>query len=100
MKGGKGILTGAFVALSVDWRIFVIVIAIFLIVVALTRHVSLGSVLAATAYPLLFLWLHWGDWLTVVCAFLIAVAAIARHHANISRLLHGTESTLSFHKKQ
>ena len=99
-KGGKGILTGAFVALCVDWRIFVAVIAVFVIVVALTRYVSLGSVLAAAVYPLLFLWLYWGDWLTVLCAFLIAGGAIARHHANISRLVHGTERKLSFHKKQ
>ena len=97
-KGGKGILSGASVALCMDWRIFLIVIAVFLVFVLLTRYVSLGSVLAAAVYPFAFLWRFWGDWATVAMAFLIAAGAIVLHHANISRLLHGTERKLSFHK--
>ncbi len=98
-KGGKGILTGATVALCLDWRIFLIVIAVFAVAVLATRYVSLGSVLAAVCYPFCFLWRFWGDWGTVVMAFAIAIAAICLHHANISRLVHGTERKLSFHKK-
>ena len=97
-QGGKGILSGAAVALAMDWRVFLIILAVFLVCVVATRYVSLGSVAAAAVYPFGFLWRFWGDWITVALAFLLAIAAIARHHANIARLLSGTERKLSLHK--
>lgn len=99
-RGGKGILSGAAVALTMDWRIFLIIIVVFVIAVALTRYVSLGSVLAAAVYPFGFLWCFWGDWATVVMAFLVSAGAIVMHRANIGRLLRGNERKLSFHSKR
>ncbi len=50
-RGGKGILTSAAVFMLFDWRSLVIILSVFLIAVFLTRFVSLGSILAATAFP-------------------------------------------------
>ena len=99
-RGGKGILTGAAVAVMVDWRVFLIILAVFVIAVALTRYVSLGSVLGAAVFSLGFLLLSWGDWATIVLAFLAGIGAIVMHRGNISRLIHGTERKLSFHSKR
>lgn len=98
-KGGKGILCGAAVGLMVDIRIFAIIMSVFLILVVLTRFVSLGSVLAAASFAGCVLVYFWGDW--VSCALAVATAAfvIWRHRANIVRLCKGTESKLTFHKK-
>ena len=90
-KGGKGILSGAAVALMMDWRIFVIGIGIFFLVVVLTHYVSLGSILAAVAFAVLFVVFFPGQpWIYGLGA-VIAGLAIYMHHGNISRLLHGEE---------
>ncbi len=90
-KGGKGILSGAAVALMMDWRIFAIGIGIFFLVVVLTHYVSLGSILAAVAFAVLFVVFFPGQpWIYGLGA-VIAGLAIYMHHGNISRLLHGEE---------
>lgn len=98
-KGGKGILCGAALAASTDWRVLVIILALFIVVIALTRFVSLGSVLAASAFAVSYLVFHWGDWLTCAVAVAAAAFVIFRHRQNIVRLIKGTESKLTFHKK-
>lgn len=98
-RGGKGILCGAAVAGVMDWRILLLILAVFLLAVALTRYVSLGSILGAAAFGVSFLVLHWGQWAVCALAVFAACFTIVRHHANIRRLLHHTESKLSFHKK-
>lgn len=98
-RGGKGILSGGAIALMLDWHLALLVFSCFLVLVLLTRYVSLGSVLAAAAFPV-------GTWLFVshdpvvmaIAAFLAALV-IWKHRGNIKRLLKGTESRLSFHKK-
>lgn len=98
-KGGKGILCGAALAAATDWRVFAIILGLFILVIALTRFVSLGSVLAAAAFAVSYLVFHWGDWLTCGIAAAAAVFVIVRHRQNIGRLLKGTESKLTFQKK-
>lgn len=98
-KGGKGILCGAALAAATDWRVFMIIIGLFILVIALTRFVSLGSVLAAAAFAASYLVFWWGDWLTCVIAVAAAVFVIYRHRENIGRLIRGTESKLTFGKK-
>ncbi len=99
-KGGKGILSGAAMAASIDWRVFVIIFAIFVVTVALTRYVSLGSVLSGLAFGVCFCCFHWGNWVVCALAVFAALFVTVRHRANIGRLLHHTESKLSFHKKK
>lgn len=98
-RGGKGILCGAALAAVMDWRIFLLILAVFVVTVALTRYVSLGSILAAAAFGVSFPVVFWRDWTVCIAAVLAACFVILRHHANIGRLLHHTESKLSFHKK-
>ena len=97
-RGGKGILSGSAVALMIDWRIYVIIMTIFGVTVALTRYVSLGSILATSAFGICMLVFYWGSWPALALTVGTAIFVIARHHKNIGRLLHGTESKLTFHK--
>ena len=99
-RGGKGILCGVALIGCVDLRVMAVSLGIFILLVALTHYVSLGSVLGATAFPILYTFLHRDDWISCLLAFLAAGFVVARHHANISRLIKGTESKLTFHKKQ
>jgi len=98
-RGGKGILCGAALAGSVDWRVFALILSVFIITVAATRFVSLGSVLAATTFAVSFCIFYWGDPGLCALALLAAAFVIFRHRSNIVRLVKGTESRLSFHKK-
>ena len=53
-RGGKGILSGFFIALMVDWRIGLLILAVFLLIYLLTKYVSLGSVMGALAFSVGF----------------------------------------------
>lgn len=97
--GGKGILCGAALGLMMDIRVFAIIMMVFLVLVALTRLVSLGSVMAAASFAVCILAFFWGDWFSCVVAVLTAGFVIWRHRANLVRLCKGTESRLTFHKK-
>ena len=91
--GGKGVATtaGAFLAMM-PW-VAVSAFGIFAVVVALTRYVSLGSILAGIAIPIFVLAYHEPAvylWFSVV----LTLALILKHRANISRLIAGTEKKL------
>jgi glycerol-3-phosphate acyltransferase PlsY len=92
-RGGKGISTalGVFLAL-VPW-VALSALGLFILVVAFTRLVSLGSILAAISIPLFALLLvpHRSAALLLGLSA-ISLLTIVKHHANIVRLLHGTES--------
>ena len=90
-KGGKGILSGFFVALTVDWRVALIILAVFAIAYGVTMYVSLGSVLAATAFAISFVWLYFGNWMMMICGLVAGALTIIMHHTNIQRLLKGEE---------
>lgn len=93
-KGGKGISTSAAVMCAFDWRTVIISLGIFIIVVALTRYVSLGSCLLSAAFVIEMLVFYPGRWELLIMACLFAGYAIYRHKANIKRLLNGTESKI------
>ncbi len=104
-KGGKGIATCAGVLAVLDWRVLLIILAVFLIVTAISRYVSLGSVCAAVAYPISTLCLRlWEEspaiWSDTAMAVLIAAVVIIMHRQNIKRLLSGTENKIGQKKKQ
>ncbi len=98
-RGGKGIMCGAALAACADWRVFVLILAVFVVTVLLTKYVSLGSVLAAVAFAVGFYVFHWGNWPVCILADVTAAFVIFRHRNNIVRLVKGTESKLNFHKK-
>ena len=98
-KGGKGILSGGTVALMIDWRLALVVWGGFLILVILTRYVSLGSVWAGASFPFIS-WYCYPHPIIVVLAFLCGGLVVWQHRGNIQRLIHGNERKLSFHKKK
>ena len=97
-KGGKGILSGGTVALMIDWRVALVVWGGFLILAVLTRYVSLGSVWAGASFPFVT-WYCYPDPVIVVLAFLCGGLVVYQHRGNIKRLLTGTESKFTLHKK-
>lgn len=103
-KGGKGIVCLAVMILMTDWRVFLILFAIFLIIVLGTKYVSLGSVIGAMLYPIVLNRINAGTENAVrsveLIAILVAILVVFMHRENIKRLYKGTESKLDFHKKK
>ena len=97
-KGGKGILSGGTIALMVDWRIALVVWGGFIVLVVLTRYVSLGSVWAGASFPYAT-WFCFPEPIIVVLSFLCGGLVVFMHRANIKRLIQGNENKFSFHKK-
>ncbi|MBO5322967.1 MAG: glycerol-3-phosphate acyltransferase [Oscillospiraceae bacterium] len=91
-KGGKGILCGFTAALVLDWRIALAILAVFVIAFAITRYVSLGSVLGATVYAVGFGLLHYDNLFVMIGGIFLGLLAIWMHRSNIARLCKGTES--------
>lgn len=97
--GGKGILACGTLAAFMDWRAIAILLAMFIILVAITRYVSLASVICCMTYPFMYWWRFPDDWVLIVLAFCLGALAIAMHWKNIYRLIHHTENKFSFRKK-
>ena len=97
-KGGKGILSGGTVALMVDWRVALVVWGGFLILVLLTRYVSLGSVWAGGSFPVIT-WICYPEPAIVVLGFLCGGLVVWMHRANIKRLIQGNENKFTLRKK-
>jgi glycerol-3-phosphate acyltransferase PlsY len=101
-RGGKGVATAAGMFLALCWPAALGAIGIFLLVVVFSRYVSLGSVAAAAAMPLLIylLWAphHAPPPIVTFGAFAAAMLVIYKHDANIQRLVEGREPRFSFEK--
>lgn len=98
-KGGKGILVTFAAMLAINWAAGVIPFILFVIVVAISRYVSLGSICAAAFFPfcVLFFSLMQNDssaWINFGLAAVIGATLIIMHRANIKRLLTHTEKKL------
>jgi len=91
-RGGKGVATGVGVFIAIAPLQVLLVLVIFAIVVAIWRYVSLGSIVATAAFPVLVYYMKHPPIQVVLGAAGAALVIIARHHANIARLLKGTES--------
>jgi glycerol-3-phosphate acyltransferase PlsY len=96
-KGGKGVATGFGVFLvAAPWAALA-AIAIFSLVLALSRYVSLASIVGSACFPILAWLLVKGErpWFFIAVQFAVALLIIVKHHQNIRRLLIGTESRFS-----
>ena len=116
-KGGKGVSTTFATIMMMQWRVGLILLGVFLIVVLITRYVSLGSMIAAFLYGFLtFIFEYNVDYLGKVttdyylitprlilvstfCAFTIGYLVIIKHYENIYRLTRHEEKKLSFKRK-
>ncbi|MBO5078903.1 MAG: glycerol-3-phosphate acyltransferase [Oscillospiraceae bacterium] len=99
-RGGKGILSGLFIAIVADWRIALLIAAVFFTVYFLTRYVSLSSVLAAACFGIGFCLLHGSNVVVTVCGLFMSVLTIYMHRSNIQRLLKGQESKTDLFSKE
>ncbi len=94
-KGGKGVATLLGMILAVQPVIAISCIGVFVLVLYLTRYVSLSSILAAVALPICVLWIWNEDEILYrVFALLIAILVVLTHQKNIGRILRGVESRI------
>ena len=110
-RGGKGVVTAAAMMLMLDWRVFLICFALFAIVFAWKKTVSLSSICGCLLYPFAtFFITYFVDYrqdglplfyvvTATVVAALIGATVIIKHRANIKRILAGEEPPISFKKK-
>ena len=107
-KGGKGVATAAMVILMLDLLnplhhhvpiVFLICFAVFVIIVAGTKFVSLGSIMGMILYPIIFSAFN-GHGISGLISVLMALLVVWAHRSNIKRLKEGKESKLSFGKKK
>jgi acyl phosphate:glycerol-3-phosphate acyltransferase len=93
-KGGKGVATAVGAFLGIAPLAILVVLAVFAVIVALTRYVSLGSIAGAAAFPLAAWWLNPETRSACIMLFLSAssLIIIVRHKDNIRRLLAGNEN--------
>lgn len=94
-KGGKGIMTGAAVGLMIDWRILAAILVIFIIGTAVSRIVSVGSVLAAAGFPLSCIVFDIGGTTVLIITIVMAAMVIFMHRGNIVRIIKGEENRLT-----
>lgn len=98
-KGGKGVATSLGVLLIINWQIGLICLVFALLLMVLTRFVSLGSVSAAILFPVLTIFIHSHyivDGSYIIFALLLGAFVVFNHRANVKRLLEGKENKLSF----
>ena len=103
-KGGKGVATSLGVLLMINWKIGLICLIFALLIMIISRMVSLGSVSAAILFPILCLFIndsylieanHWGY---VLFGIILCLLVVFNHRSNLKRIFNGTENKLSFKK--
>lgn len=104
-RGGKGIATALGVLLITNWKIGLICLVFAVVLIAITRMVSVGSMSAAVLFPVLTLFI--GDNFIVtqvgikyfIYSLILAAFVIFNHRENIKRIMNGTENKISFKNK-
>lgn len=104
-KGGKGIATSLGVLLMTNWQIGLICLVFALVLIILTKMVSVGSIAAAILFPVLVIFIkdnyivaESGNWSYLIYSIIIAVIVIFNHRENVKRILNGTENKISLKK--
>jgi glycerol-3-phosphate acyltransferase PlsY len=103
-KGGKGVLVGAASFLAVDYKVFLALLAIFVVILALSKYVSLASIISTAYCPLATLLMSWlidgysfgRSFLYMILSLPMAAMVIWMHRSNIERLIDGNENKFSF----
>jgi acyl phosphate:glycerol-3-phosphate acyltransferase len=99
-RGGKGVATLLGVGFGLYLWAALIALGIFIVVLSISRYVSLASITAGLSFPLTVIFIFPPpNWLYYILAVAVALFLPITHRKNIARLLQGTESKLSFRKK-
>ena len=106
-KGGKGVATSLGILLIINWQIGLICLVFAIVLIALTKMVSVGSMGAAILFPVLVVFINQNYLLNptvatfgyLPLAVVMAILVIYNHRTNIQRLLNGTENKISFKSK-
>ncbi len=99
-KGGKGVLCLATIVLMTDWRIFLMLLVLFVGIVWSTKYISAGSVICAMVFPIVLDRVNdTGLWIIELIAVAIALIVVIKHHTNLKRIFEGTESKFTFNVK-
>lgn len=98
-KGGKGVATSLGVLVTTNWQIGLICLVFALVLMALTRMVSVGSMAAAILYPVLTIFIGQnyivpGNY--IISSIILAILVVFNHRSNVKRLFTGTENKISF----
>lgn len=102
-RGGKGVATSLGILLMSNWQIGLICLVFGLVLIALTRMVSLGSCTAAVLFPILTLFIRENYIISegsgyFIYSVILAIIVLFNHRSNIKRILNGTENKISFKK--
>ncbi len=98
-KGGKGILSGWFIAWTIDWRIGLLIGIVFFAIYLVTQYVSLGSVLAAAAFAVGFVIFHHDNLWVCLGGVFMGLLTVFQHRGNIVRLCKGEERKTNLFSK-
>ena len=91
-KGGKGILSGWFIAWVIDWRVGLLIGIVFFSAYLLTQYVSLGSILAAITFGVGFVIFHHDNLVVMLGGIFMGLLTVFMHRSNLMRLIRGEES--------
>ena len=104
LKGGKGVATSLGVLLMINWKIGLICLVFALLIMAVSRMVSLGSISAAILFPVLCIFFnenylikanHFGY---ILFGIILCLLVVFNHRSNLKRIINGKENKLSFKK--
>ena len=98
-RGGKGILSGWFIAFTIDWRIGALIGIVFFTAYLLTQYVSLGSVLAAITFAIGFIVFHHDNPSVMIGGVFMGALTVFMHRGNIVRLVKGQERKTNLFQK-
>ena len=98
-KGGKAFIAGFATIWFVDWRMTLIALAIFFLLLFTLKYMSVASCTAALSCPISLFYLGYSDVWVEVMAVAAAALVIVRHYPNFVKLVHGTESKFSLSSK-
>ncbi len=103
-RGGKGVATSLGIILLVNWKIGLICLVFGILLIAITRMVSLGSISAAVLFAVLTIFIRECYIVPfeanyIIFGFLLAALVIFNHRSNLKRIIAGNENKISFKKK-
>lgn len=98
-KGGKGVATSGGMVFIIDWRIALILLVAFFIILLVTKYVSLGSLVMAIGFPILMQIIHQDIYATAF-SFVFTLIVVVAHRENIKKLINHTENKIGQNKQK